>query len=284
MALPAFGMISEVIPVFSRKPIFGYAFVAGSTVAIAVLSFGVWAHHMFAVGLGRVGRRCLRRVEHAHRRPDRREDLQLDRDDVGRRRSASRRRCSSPSRSSFSSSIGGLSGVTFAVVPIDWQMTDTYYVVAHFHYVLFGGTAFAVMAALYYWFPKMTGRLLDERLGRAALLADGRGLQPDLLRPALPRAAWGCRGACTRTRTCRTGRRSTWPRRSARSSSARSALVLAGQRRALAARRGDRGRQPVERVDARVGGDLAAARATTSTPSPGPRPAPALGPRAPGSA
>jgi heme/copper-type cytochrome/quinol oxidase subunit 3 len=63
--------------------------------------------------------------------------------------------------------VGGLSGVTFAVVPIDWQMTDTYYVVAHFHYVLFGGTAFAVMAAVYYWFPKMTGRLLDERLGRA---------------------------------------------------------------------------------------------------------------------
>jgi heme/copper-type cytochrome/quinol oxidase subunit 3 len=63
--------------------------------------------------------------------------------------------------------IGGLSGVTFAVVPIDWQMTDTYYVVAHFHYVLFGGTAFGVMAAIYYWFPKMTGRRLDEQWGRA---------------------------------------------------------------------------------------------------------------------
>jgi hypothetical protein len=62
--------------------------------------------------------------------------------------------------------VGGLSGVTFAVVPIDWQMTDSYYVVAHFHYVLFGGTAFAVMAAVYYWFPKMSGRLLDERMGR----------------------------------------------------------------------------------------------------------------------
>jgi cytochrome c oxidase subunit 1/cytochrome c oxidase subunit I+III len=62
--------------------------------------------------------------------------------------------------------IGGLSGITFAVAPIDWQMTDTYYVVAHFHYVLFGGTAFAVMGALYYWFPKMSGRLLDERIGR----------------------------------------------------------------------------------------------------------------------
>ena len=104
MALPAFGMISEVIPVFSRKPIFGYEFVAASTVAIAILSFGVWAHHMFAVGLGHAADAVLRRRQHAHRRSDRREDLQLDRDDVGRRRSASRPRCSSPSRSSSSSS------------------------------------------------------------------------------------------------------------------------------------------------------------------------------------
>ena len=140
MALPAFGMISEVIPVFSRKPIFGYEFVAGSTVAIAFLSFGVWAHHMFAVGP----------------RPRRGS------------RSSPRPACSSPCRPGvkifnwiatmwggsirFTTAmlfavaflvefvIGGLSGVTFAVAPIDWQVTDTYYVVAHFHYVLFGGT------------------------------------------------------------------------------------------------------------------------------------------------
>jgi heme/copper-type cytochrome/quinol oxidase subunit 1 len=109
LILPAFGMISEVLPVFSRKPLFGYTFVAWSTVAIGFLSFGVWAHHMFAAGL---------------------------------------------------------TGVMVAVVPVDWQVTATYFVVAHFHYVLFGGTAFAVFAAAYYWFPKITGRLLDERLGR----------------------------------------------------------------------------------------------------------------------
>src|SRR5258708_2938720 len=63
--------------------------------------------------------------------------------------------------------IGGLSGITFAAAPIDWQTTDTYYVVAHFHYVVFGGSAFAILAATHYWFPKMTGRLLSERLGRA---------------------------------------------------------------------------------------------------------------------
>ena len=84
MALPAFGMISEVIPVFSRKPIFGYGFVAGSTVAIAILSFGVWAHHMFAAGLGHARGPRVRRRQHADRRPHRGEDLQLDRDAVGR--------------------------------------------------------------------------------------------------------------------------------------------------------------------------------------------------------
>ena len=87
MALPAFGMISEVIPVFSRKPIFGYAFVAASTVAIGLLSFGVWAHHMFAVGLGRIWT-CSLRVQHADRGAHRREDFQLDRHHVGRLASA----------------------------------------------------------------------------------------------------------------------------------------------------------------------------------------------------
>ncbi len=165
LALPAFGMISEVIPVFSRKPIFGYEFVAGSTVAIAVLSFGVWAHHMFAAGLGH------------------RADLAF---------SAGTMLIAVPTgvkifnwiatmwggKLRFTTSmcfavafliefvIGGLSGITFAAAPVDWQMTDTYYVVAHFHYVALGGTLFGILAATYYWFPKMSGKLLDERLGK----------------------------------------------------------------------------------------------------------------------
>ena len=89
MILPAFGIISEVIPVFSRKPIYGYEFVAGSSVAIAFLSFGVWVHHMFAVGLGHFVDTGLCRQQHADRGPDRHEDFQLDRDDVRRRASAS---------------------------------------------------------------------------------------------------------------------------------------------------------------------------------------------------
>jgi cytochrome c oxidase subunit I len=165
MALPAFGMISEVIPTFSRKPIFGYGFVAASTVAIAVLSFGVWAHHMFAVGLGRsvdlffaagsmliavpTGVKIFNWVATLW---------------GGSIRFTTAMLFAVAFLLQFV--IGGLSGITFASAPIDWQMTDTYYVVAHFHYVLFGGTAFGIFAGTYYWFPKMSGRLLDERWGR----------------------------------------------------------------------------------------------------------------------
>jgi cytochrome c oxidase subunit I len=165
MVLPAFGMISEVVPVFARKPIFGYAFVAGSTVAIAVLSFGVWAHHMFAVGLGRVADAFFAASSLVIAVPTGVKIFSWVATLWG---GAIRRTTAMLFAVAFLVQFvaGGLSGVTFAVVPIDWQMTDTYYVVAHFHYVLFGGTAFAVMAAVYYWFPKMTGRLLSERIGR----------------------------------------------------------------------------------------------------------------------
>ncbi len=97
VALPAFGILSEVIPVFARKPIFGYEFVAGSTVAIAFLSLLVWAHHMFTVGLGPRGGPVLRRLEHADRDSDRGEGARLERDDVRRPDPAGRRRCSSAS-------------------------------------------------------------------------------------------------------------------------------------------------------------------------------------------
>ena len=85
--------------------------------------------------------------------------------------------------------IGGLSGITFAVVPIDWQLTDTYFVVAHFHYVLFGGTAFALFAGVYYWFPKITGRMLDERWGKVHFWLTFIGFNLTFFDPALPRDA-----------------------------------------------------------------------------------------------
>jgi heme/copper-type cytochrome/quinol oxidase subunit 1 len=145
MALPAFGMISEIIPVFSRKPIFGYEFVAGSTVAIAILSFGVWAHHMFAVGLGHTRRPVLRVGSMLIAIPTGVKIFNW----IATMWGGSIRFTTAmlfASRSSSSSSSAALSGITFAAAPIDWQVTDTYYVVAHFHYVLFGGTAFALLA------------------------------------------------------------------------------------------------------------------------------------------
>jgi cytochrome c oxidase subunit I len=166
MALPAFGMISEVIPVFSRKPIFGYEFVAGSTVAIALLSFGVWAHHMFAVGLGHTADLVFAAGSMLIAVPTGVKIFNWVATMYG-----GSIRLATPMLFAVAFLlqfvVGGLSGITFAVAPIDWQMTDTYYVVAHFHYVLFGGTAFALFAGIYYWFPKMSGRMLSERLGRA---------------------------------------------------------------------------------------------------------------------
>ena len=165
MVLPAFGMISEIIPVFARKPIFGYAFVAASTVAIAVLSFGVWAHHMFAVGMGRVPDAIFGASSLLIAVPT---GVKIFNWIATMWGGAIRLKTAMLFAVAFLLQfvLGGLSGITFAVVPIDWQTTDTYYVVAHFHYVLFGGTAFAVVGAIYYWFPKMTGRLLSERMGR----------------------------------------------------------------------------------------------------------------------
>ena len=165
MALPAFGMISEVIPVFSRKPIFGYEVVAASTVAIALLSFGVWAHHMFAVGLGHNADLAFAAGSMLIAVPT---GIKVFNWSATMWGGSLRFTTAMLFAVAFLLEfvIGGLSGVTFAAAPIDWQVTDTYYVVAHFHYVLFGGTAFAVFAGIYYWFPKMSGRLLSERLGR----------------------------------------------------------------------------------------------------------------------
>lgn len=164
MALPAFGIISEVVPVFSRKVIFGYTSVAIATVSIGFISFGVWAHHMFAVGMSPVldtifagasfliavptGIKVFNWVATMH---------------GGKIVLSTAMLFAIAFVAQFVA--GGLTGIMLATAPIDWQVTDSYFVVAHFHYVLFGGTAFAMMAAFYYWFPKMSGRLMSERIG-----------------------------------------------------------------------------------------------------------------------
>lgn len=165
MVLPAFGMISEVIPVFSGKPIYGYEFVAASTVAIGFLSLTVWAHHMFAVGLGHAADLFFAISSMAIAVPTGVKIFNWTATMYqGRIRLTSSMLFALAFLVQFT--IGGLSGIAFAAVPIDWQLTDSYFVVAHFHYVLFGGTAFAVFAGVYYWFPKMTGRMLSEQYGR----------------------------------------------------------------------------------------------------------------------
>ncbi|MEJ2559566.1 MAG: cytochrome c oxidase subunit I [Anaerolineae bacterium] len=169
MILPAWGMISEVIPVFSRKPIFGYSFVAGSSVAIGVLSFAVYAHHMFAVGLGHPFNTAFATASFAIAVPT---GIKIFNWTATMWGGKIRFTTSMLFAATFlvMFTIGGISGVTFAAVPTDWQTTDTYYVVAHFHYVLFGGTVLAIFAGLYYWFPKITGRLLSEGWGKLHFL------------------------------------------------------------------------------------------------------------------
>ena len=165
MVLPAFGIISEVIPVFSRKPIYGYGFVAGSTVGIAFLSFAVWAHHMFAVGLGRGADIIFALGSMLIAVPTGVKIFNWIATMWGGAIRFTTAMCFAMAFLILFT-IGGISGVSFAVVPTDWQTTDTYYVVAHMHYVLFGGTYFAMMAGFYYWFPKATGRMLSEAWGK----------------------------------------------------------------------------------------------------------------------
>jgi cytochrome c oxidase subunit I len=165
MILPAMGMVSEILPVFSRKPIFGYKAVAISTAGIAFYSLLVWAHHMFAVGLPigldiffmlssmviaiPTGVKIFNWLATIWRG-----NISFD----------------TPMLWCLGFiaifTIGGLSGIFLAAFPIDWAVTDSYFVVAHLHYVLFGGSIFGIFGGLYYWFPKMFGRILDERLGK----------------------------------------------------------------------------------------------------------------------
>jgi cytochrome c oxidase subunit I len=165
LILPAFGIFSEVLPVFSRKPLFGYQFVVFSGIAIGFIGFGVWAHHMFAAGLGPVANTAFGISTAIIAVPTGVKIFNwmgtLYRGDI---RFTSAMLFSIGGIMMFV--IGGLSGVTHAIVPSDYQQTDTYYIVAHFHYVIFGGGVFAFFSAMHYWWPKIFGRLLSEGIGK----------------------------------------------------------------------------------------------------------------------
>jgi cytochrome c oxidase subunit 1 len=165
LILPAMGMVSEILPTFSRKPLFGYAAVVFAGAAIGFLGFGVWAHHMFASGITPVAQAAFGLATMTIAIPTGIKIFNWLGTMWGGRIALS-----TPMLFAIGFvamfTIGGLSGVTHAVVPSDWQQTDTYYIVAHFHYVLFGGAIFGLFGGMYYWFPKLTGKVMNERLGK----------------------------------------------------------------------------------------------------------------------
>jgi cytochrome c oxidase subunit I len=167
MILPAFGIISEVLPVFARKPIFGYKAVAASTVAIAFLGMLVWAHHMFAEPLSTVVLAFFMLSSFAIAVPT---GIKIFNwiATLWRGRIVMKTPLYFAAALPAQFVIGGISGVIVAIFPVDWYVHDTYFIVAHLHYVLFGGSVFGIFAGLYYWYPKMTGRLMSEGLGKAS--------------------------------------------------------------------------------------------------------------------
>jgi cytochrome c oxidase subunit I len=165
MVLPGFGIVSEILPVFARKPIFGYKAIAAATVAIAFLGFLTWAHHMFTAPIPEAllvfvmlssffiavptGVKMLNWIATLWRGTIEFKTPLLF--------------CAGFIALFL---IGGISGVFLAVFPVDWQLNETYFVVAHIHFVLMGGAVFTIFAAIYYWFPKITGRMMSEGLGK----------------------------------------------------------------------------------------------------------------------
>jgi cytochrome c oxidase subunit I len=165
LVIPAFAFVSEIVPVFSRKPIFGYPVMVGATVCIAFISMSVWAHHMFTIGMASYSNAFFVFTTMVIAVPTGIKifnwlgtmwggDLQLK----------------TPMLFCiaflFQFLIAGLTGIMLGAAPFDWQLSGSYFVVAHFHYVIVGGILFALFGAFYYWFPKITGRMMNETLGK----------------------------------------------------------------------------------------------------------------------
>jgi cytochrome c oxidase subunit I+III len=163
--IPATGMVSAIVVTFARRPIFGYLAIVLSLISIGILSFGLWVHHMFVTGLPRLGESFFTASSMVIAIPSGIQIFCWIATLWGQRL-----RFATPLLFVLGFIVnfvlGGLSGVMVASVPLDTQVHDTYFVVAHFHYVLIGGAVFPLLGAIYYWFPKMTGRMLGEALGR----------------------------------------------------------------------------------------------------------------------
>jgi cytochrome c oxidase subunit 1 len=165
LIFPAFAILSEVIPIFSRKPLFGRAAMVGAVVAIGFISLGVWAHHMFAIGMTSWSNTFFAASTMLVGIPTGIKIFNWTATMYG-------------GKLHFSTAlmfccgfllqflVAGLTGIMLAIAPFDWQLHDSYFVVAHFHFTLIGGLVFGLFAGIYYWYPKATGRLLNERLGK----------------------------------------------------------------------------------------------------------------------
>ncbi len=166
MILPAFGLVSEILPTFARKPIFGYPFIVFSGIAIGFMGWGVWAHHMFVSGIGPISVTAFSLTTMFIAVPTGVKILNWTATMWG-----GKLNFSAPMLFSIGLvtmfTIGGLSGVMHSVAPMDTQQTDTYFIVAHFHYVLFGGAFFGFMGAFYFYWPKAFGYMLNESIGKA---------------------------------------------------------------------------------------------------------------------
>jgi len=165
LIIPGFACISEIVPVFSRKPIFGYPIMVAATVMIGAISVSVWAHHMFSVGMTSVGNTFFAISTFLVGIPTGIKIFNWLGTMYG-----GKIRLENPMVFClgflFQFLIAGLTGIMLAVAPFNWQLTDSYFVVAHFHYTLVGGFLFAMFAGIYYWYPKATGRRLSRTLGR----------------------------------------------------------------------------------------------------------------------
>jgi cytochrome c oxidase subunit 1 len=165
LILPAFGLVSEVLPTFSKKPLFGYPVMVYSGMLIGFLGFGVWAHHMFSVGMGPVADSVFSLTTMLIAIPTGVKILNwVSTMWGGNIRFTTSMMFGIALVAMFT--VGGISGIMHSSSPADLQQTDSYFVVAHFHYVLFGGAIFGIMAGIYYYYPKMTGRLMNETLGK----------------------------------------------------------------------------------------------------------------------
>jgi cytochrome c oxidase subunit 1 len=164
LIIPAFACLSEIIPVFSRKPIFGYPVMVGATTMIAIISFSVWAHHMFSVGMTSMGNTFFAISTMLVSVPTGIKIFNWLGTMYG-----GKIRLELPMIFClgflFQFLVAGLTGIMLAVAPFDWQLTDSYFVVAHFHYTLVGGLLYGIFAGFYYWYPKAFGRLLNHKLG-----------------------------------------------------------------------------------------------------------------------